>query len=56
MHSRNCLREARAAMAGDKPLVLVHEADPQKGGLPVIDDTRAIGSHWDCGDHTPDTM
>ena len=25
--SRNCLREARAAAASDKPLTLVHEAD-----------------------------
>ena len=27
--SRNCLREARAAAASDKPLTLVHEADPR---------------------------
>ena len=27
--SRNCLREARAAAALDKPLTLVHEADPR---------------------------
>ena len=33
MYSRNCLREARAAMANNTPLVLVREADPSKGGL-----------------------
>jgi len=36
-HSLNCLREARAAMANDMLLVLIHEADPQKGGLPMAD-------------------
>ena len=40
MNSRNCLREARAAMASSKPLVLVREADLQKGGL-LLADARA---------------
>ena len=30
--SRNCLREVRASHEQQKPLVLVHEADPDKGG------------------------
>ena len=29
---QNCLREVRAAIEKDKPLILVHEADPDKGG------------------------
>ena len=33
--SRNCLREVRAALASEKPLVLVHETDPSKGGAPL---------------------
>ena len=33
--SRNCLREVRAAVNEEKPLVLVHEIDPQKGGAPL---------------------
>jgi len=32
LRSTNCLREIRAALAMGKPLVLVHEADPAKGG------------------------
>ena len=32
LRSTNCLREIRAALAMGKPLVLVHEADPDKGG------------------------
>ncbi|EOD04348.1 hypothetical protein EMIHUDRAFT_221124 [Emiliania huxleyi CCMP1516] len=32
LRSTNCLREVRAALAMGKPLVLVHEADPDKGG------------------------
>ena len=31
--SRNCLKEIRATIVFKKPLVLVHEADPGKGGL-----------------------
>ena len=31
--SRNCLRELDYAIAQRKPLVVVHEADPSKGGL-----------------------
>ena len=34
-YSRNCLREARKAVVLGRPLVLVHEADPSKGGLPL---------------------
>ena len=32
LRSTNCLREIRAALEMGKPLVLVHEADPDKGG------------------------
>ncbi|EOD11084.1 hypothetical protein EMIHUDRAFT_214887 [Emiliania huxleyi CCMP1516] len=32
LRSTNCLREIRAALEMGKPLVLVHEADPNKGG------------------------
>ena len=32
LRSTNCLREVRAALEKGKPLVLVHEADPDKGG------------------------
>ena len=32
LRSTNCLREIRAALEMTKPLVLVHEADPAKGG------------------------
>mmetsp|Transcript_15167 Transcript_15167/g.45702 ORF Transcript_15167/g.45702 Transcript_15167/m.45702 type:complete len:518 (-) Transcript_15167:419-1972(-) len=32
LRSTNCLREVRAALEMGKPLVLVHEADPDKGG------------------------
>ncbi|EOD35585.1 hypothetical protein EMIHUDRAFT_98575 [Emiliania huxleyi CCMP1516] len=32
LRSTNCLREIRAALEKGKPLVLVHEADPDKGG------------------------
>ena len=32
LRSTNCLREVRAALEMTKPLVLVHEADPDKGG------------------------
>ncbi|EOD14409.1 hypothetical protein EMIHUDRAFT_451815 [Emiliania huxleyi CCMP1516] len=32
LRSTNCLREIRAALEMGKPLVLVHEADPAKGG------------------------
>ena len=31
--SRNCLREARAALEQQKPWLFVHEADSKKGGL-----------------------
>jgi len=33
--SRNCLREIRAAIEQKKPLLLVHESDPAKGGAPL---------------------
>jgi hypothetical protein len=33
--SRNCLREVRATSEQQKPISLVHEADPAKGGLPL---------------------
>ena len=29
---QNCLREVRSSLEKDKPLVLVQEADPEKGG------------------------
>ena len=29
----DCLREVRSSLVEKKPLVLVHEADPAKGGL-----------------------
>lgn len=35
--SRNCLRELRAAAALSKPLLLVHEHDPAKGGLSLAE-------------------
>jgi hypothetical protein len=31
----SCLREIRAAVAHEKPLILVHESDPTKGGAPL---------------------
>ena len=37
--SRNCLREVNAAVSQAKPLVLVHEIDPHKGG--TLDELRA---------------
>ena len=36
-NSRNCLREIRASLTQQKPLVLMHEYDPAKGGLPLRD-------------------
>lgn len=30
----SCLREIRAAVAHEKPFILVHESDPTKGGAP----------------------
>ena len=30
--SKNCLREVRAALSQGKPIILVQEADPDKGG------------------------
>ena len=33
--SRNCLREVVATIEKKKPIVLVHEADPDKGGAPL---------------------
>uniref|UniRef100_A0A7S0J4D0 TIR domain-containing protein n=1 Tax=Calcidiscus leptoporus TaxID=127549 RepID=A0A7S0J4D0_9EUKA len=33
--SRNCSRELRATALAQKPTVLVHEADPAKGGIPL---------------------
>ena len=33
--SRNCLREAHAAVRGGKPMVLVHETDVKHGGAPL---------------------
>ncbi|EOD23484.1 hypothetical protein EMIHUDRAFT_239574 [Emiliania huxleyi CCMP1516] len=33
--SRNCLRELRAALKEEKPLLLVHESNPSKGGAPL---------------------
>ena len=35
--SQNCLREAKMAKAQSLPLVLVHDADPTKGGAPLAD-------------------
>ena len=37
LRSTNCLREVRAALEMGKPLVLVHEADPDKGGGTLAD-------------------
>ena len=34
-HSKNCLRELKAALDADTPLVLVHEPEPARGGLPL---------------------
>lgn len=31
----SCLREIRAAVAHEKPFILVHESDPTKGGAPL---------------------
>jgi len=31
--SRNCIREAKQTVAKGIPIILVHEADPAKGGL-----------------------
>ena len=33
--SRNCLREVRASLEQEKPLVLVHEQQEDKGGGPL---------------------
>ena len=35
--SRNCLREIRASLAQRKPFLLVHETDPNKGGLTLAE-------------------
>jgi len=35
--SKNCLREAYSSASNFKPLILVHEADPSKGGLQRVD-------------------
>lgn len=35
--SVNCLREVKAARLRSKPLVLVHESDPEKNGAPLHD-------------------
>ena len=35
--SRNCLREVRAAVAMAKPLILVYESDPAKGGATLAE-------------------
>ena len=40
---QNCLREIRSSLEQSKPIVLVQEADPAKGGtlqehVPVVDD------------------
>ena len=35
--SANCLREINYAIAMNKPLILVHEPDPGKGGLPLAE-------------------
>ena len=37
LRSTNCLREVRAAREMGKPLVLVHEADPDKGGCTLAE-------------------
>ena len=34
-HSRNCLREISSSLEQDKPLVLVHEQQQDKGGAPL---------------------
>ena len=33
--SRNCLREVKASIAEQRPLVLVHEQQEEKGGGPL---------------------
>lgn len=38
--SRNCLREARASMQRNKPILLVHETDASKGGF-TLEEARA---------------
>ena len=38
--SRNCIREAKQTVAKKIPIVLVHEADPAKGGL-TLEQSRA---------------
>ena len=40
--SKNCLREARAAVKEEKPSVLVHEADPAKGGISWDDQLNEV--------------
>lgn len=35
--SKNCMREVRAAVALEKPIVLVHETNTLKGGAPLAD-------------------
>jgi len=42
--SYNCLREARACVTYSKPIALVHEADPNKGGLTLADVHRECPS------------
>ena len=44
LRSTNCLREVRAALAMGKPLVLVHEADPDKGGGTLAELKGAIAA------------
>ena len=38
--SRNCLREVRAAMERNKPLILVLETDEAKGGFALLEEAR----------------
>ena len=33
--SASCLREVQSTLAEKKPIVLVHETDPKKGGVPL---------------------
>eukprot|EP00966_Prymnesium_polylepis_P180899 4190098-Prymnesium_polylepis.1 len=34
-YSNNCLRECNHALGSEKPLILVHEKDEEKGGAPL---------------------
>ena len=45
--SANCIREVQSTLGENKPIVLVHETDPKKGGVPLAS-LRAECATKDC--------